>query len=142
MLADRWIRAGFLLIGGTTLVGPLVVSRGFTNRILFEAYPTVITPFVLLLLVFSGVAYVAVASRFREHRALVGLFAVVKLLFAGTWIAWGLGGNASLADLFAKDSFAGLFFASYGVLDLACALFFLWVTISLKSPAGTAVQDG
>ena len=52
-------------------------------------------------------------------------FALEKLVYVVVWFNW-ISEN-SLAQLYAKDLFAGVFYSIYGPNDLIFMLFFAWV---------------
>lgn len=114
------IAAGLMNIGGV-----LVFSRGFTNRAINEADPVVMSNFGLVMIVVWGLAYLGAAASGVRLKWLAGAFAVEKLVYVVAWGLW-LSGN-SLAQLYATDAFAGIFFAIYGLNDAAFMLFFAWM---------------
>ena len=63
---------------------------------------------------------------------LAGAFAVEKVVYVVVWIMWHSGN--SIAQLYSKDVFAGVFFSIYGVNDFVFMLFFAWVFLN-QSPA-------
>ncbi len=118
-------RKGFIAAGLMNILGVLLLSRGFTNAAIHEADPVVMSRFGLLMIVIWGLAYLGAAAVAGQARWLAAAFAVEKLVYGAVWLAW-LSQN-SLAALYAKDAFAGLFFSIYGANDLAFMLFFAWV---------------
>ena len=121
------IAAGLMNIGGV-----LVFSRGFTNTAINQADPVVMSNFGLLMIVVWGLAYLGAATVTSGIRWIAGAFAVEKLVYVVVWCKW-LSAN-SLAELFAKDLFAGVFFSIYGANDLVFMLFFASVFF-LKQPS-------
>ena len=121
------IAAGLMNIGGV-----LVFSRGFTNTAINQADPVVMSNFDLLMIVVWGLAYLGAATVTSSIRWIAGAFAVEKLVYVVVWCKW-LSAN-SLAELYAKDLFAGVFFSIYGANDLVFMLFFAWVFF-LKQPS-------
>ncbi|MBA4213082.1 MAG: hypothetical protein C0449_08380 [Polaromonas sp.] len=121
------IAAGLMNIGGV-----LVFSRGFTNTAINQADPVVMSNFGLLMIVVWGLAYLGAATVTSSIRWIAGAFAVEKLVYVVVWCKW-LSAN-SLAELYAKDLFAGVFFSIYGANDLVFMLFFAWVFF-LKQPS-------
>jgi hypothetical protein len=121
------IAAGLMNIGGV-----LVFSRGFTNTAINQADPVVMSNFGLLMIVVWGLAYLGAACVTSNIRWIAGAFAVEKLVYVVVWCKW-LSEN-SLAELYAKDLFAGVFFSIYGANDLVFMLFFASVFF-LKQPS-------
>jgi len=121
------IAAGLMNIGGV-----LVFSRGFTNTAINQADPVVMSNFGLLMIVVWGLAYLGAATVTSGIRWIAGAFAVEKLVYVVVWCKW-LSAN-SLAELYAKDLFAGVFFSIYGANDLVFMLFFASVFF-LKQPS-------
>ena len=58
-------------------------------------------------------------------RRQVTLDGVEKLVYVVVWVIWHSGN--SLAQLYSKDVFAGVFFNIYGINDFVFMLFFAWV---------------
>lgn len=107
----------------------LVFSRFFTNAVIPEFDPVVMSNFGLLMIVVWGLAYISVAKNYHNVKWLVGVFAVEKFIYGFIWIKWMLNNNVS--DVFAKDEMAGIFYAVYGVNDWMFFIFFLFVFIRL-----------
>ena len=104
------------------VVGVLVFSRLFTNVAINEADPAVMSNFGLLMITVWGLAYIGAATISANIKWLAGAFAVEKLVYVITWLAWQ--SSNSLAELYSKDKFAGVFFGIYGVNDAMFMLFF------------------
>jgi hypothetical protein len=120
-----FLRNGFIAAGLMNVVGVLVFSRGFTNVAINEADPVVMSNFGLLMIVVWGLAYWGAATIDARIPWLAGAFAIEKLVYVAAWVMW-LSQN-SLADLYAKDMMAGMFFSIYGLNDFVFMLFFAWV---------------
>ncbi len=121
-------RNGFIAAGVMNIVGVLVFSRLFTNSAINEADPVVMSNFGLLMIAVWGIAYLGAASIGASVKWLAGAFAIEKLVYVLTWLAW-LSAN-SLTALYAKDFFAGIFYSIYGPNDFLFMLFFAWVFFS------------
>ncbi len=121
-------RNGFIAAGLMNIGGVLVFSRGFTNAAINEADPVVMSDFGLLMIVVWGLAYLGAASVAAGVRWLAAAFAIEKLVYVAVWLVW-LSQN-SLAALYAKDPFAGVFFGIYGANDFVFMLFFAWVAFA------------
>lgn len=111
------VAAGLMNIGGV-----LVFSRLFTNQAVNDADPVVMSNFGLVMIIVWGLAYLAAAASRAHLKWLAGAFAVEKLVYVVAWIAWHSGN--SLSQLYATDAFAGIFYAIYGLNDLAFMVFF------------------
>jgi len=118
------ITTGFIFAGLMNM-SALVFSRLFTNGVIAEADPVVMSNFGLLMIVVWGLAYISVAKCYQQVKWLVGVFAVEKLIYGIAWVRWLL--DNSLSEVMDKDVMAGLFFASYGVNDWIFCIFFTLV---------------
>ena len=119
------IRNGLIAAGLMNIGGVLLFSRAFTNVSINNADPVVMSNFGLLMIVVWGLAYVGAAAVTTSIKWLAAVFAVEKLVYGVVWIRW-LSEN-SLAQLYATDRFAGVFFSIYGANDLMFMFFFAWV---------------
>jgi len=106
----------------------LLFSRGFTNAVINEADPVVMSNFGLLMIVMWGVAYLAAATITSNIKWIAGVFALEKLIYVIVWVKWLLGN--SLEAVYSADLFAGLFYSIYGVNDFLFMIFFAWVFLS------------
>lgn len=107
----------------------LVFSRFFTNVVIPEFDPNVMSNFGLLMIVVWGLAYISVAKNYQSVKWLVGVFAVEKFIYGVIWIKWML--NNNVLDVFAIDTMAGMFYAIYGLNDWIFFIFFSLVFIRL-----------
>lgn len=105
--------------------GVLIFSRAFTNGAINAADPVVMSNFGLLMIAVWGLAYMGAAAISLNIKWLAGAFAVEKLVYVVVWLMWHSGN--SLAQLYSKDVFAGVFFSIYGINDFVFMLFFAWV---------------
>ena len=121
------IRNGFIAAGLMNIGGVLLFSRGFTNAAINNADPVVMSNFGLLMIVVWGLAYLGAAAITSDIKWLAGAFALEKSVYVVVWVNW-LSEN-SLAQLYAEDLFAGVFFSIYGVNDFVFMLFFAWVLV-------------
>ena len=110
------------------IVGVLLFSRLLTNTAINDADPVVMSNFGLVMISVWGLAYLGAAFIEANAKWLAAAFAVEKLVYVLVWAMWHL--NNSLAALFAKDLFAGVFYSIYGLNDLIFMLFFAWVFFS------------
>lgn len=124
-MSKKLIRHGLIAAGLMNVGGVLMFSRAFTNVAINEADPVVMSNFGLMMIIVWGLAYIGAATIVSSIQWLAGVFALEKLVYGVVWLNW-LSEN-SLAQLYAKDLFAGVFFSIYGANDLMFMLFFLWV---------------
>ena len=124
-------RNGFIAAGLMNIGGVLVFSRGFTNVAINNADPVVMSNFGLIMIAVWGLAYLGAAAISANIKWLAAAFAVEKLVYVVVWAMW-LSDN-SLAQLYAKDMFAGAFFSIYGLNDFVFMLFFAWVCLLRRS---------
>jgi len=125
---NETISKGFV-IAGLMNMSVLLFSRFFTNPVIPEYDPVLMSNFGLLMIVVWGLAYMSVAKNYQHVKWLVGLFAVEKFIYGFIWIQWML--NNNIRDVFAKDKMAGAFYATYGVNDWVFCIFFLLVFFRL-----------
>lgn len=127
-ISNKTISRGFLL-AGLMNTSVLLFSKLFTNEVINETDPSVMSNFGLLMILIWGLAYISVAKNFEKTKWLVGVFVIEKLIYGLVWTNWIL--NNSVANVFDKDVFAGVFFSIYGINDWLFCLFFLLVFIRL-----------
>ena len=125
-IKNSTITKGFI-ISGLMNASVLISSRLFTNPVIPEFDQNVMSNFGLLMILIWGIAYIAVAKNFYQVKWLVGDFAIEKFIYGYVWINWLLKNN--LSDVYAKDSMAGTFYASYGINDWIFCVFFLFVFV-------------
>ncbi|WP_339697767.1 hypothetical protein [Algoriphagus aquimarinus] len=127
-ITTKTISKGFVTAGLMNMA-VLVFSRFFTNPVIPEFDPVVMSNFGLLMIVVWGLAYISVAKNYHHVKWLVGVFAIEKLIYGFIWIKWMLNNNVS--DVFEKDIMAGIFYSVYGVNDWIFFIFFSFVFIRL-----------
>jgi hypothetical protein len=127
----RLLKTGFIAAGLMNIVGVLLFSRAFNNPAINNADPVVMSNFGLLMIVVWGLAYLGAAFISSNIKWLAGAFALEKLVYVVVWVMWL--SNNSLAQLYAKDFFAGVFFSIYGVNDFVFMVFFVWVFLLPKA---------
>lgn len=125
------INIGLIAAGLMNIAGVLVFSRAFTNSAINDADPVVMSNFGLVMIVVWGLAYLSAATIGSNIRWLAGAFALEKLVYVVVWVRW-LSMNG-LAELYAKDVFAGIFYSIYGMNDLVFMLFFTYIFVVRKS---------
>ncbi len=122
---------GLVVAGIINILGALGSSRFFTNTVINEADPIVMSNFGLLMIVIWGLAYIGASTIAGNIKWLALVFAVEKLAYVGAWLIW-LSGN-EFAPLFAKDASAGIFYATYGINDFVFMVFFVWLFFSERA---------
>jgi len=127
-ISNKTISRGFFL-AGLMNTSVLLFSKLFTNEVINETDPSVMSNFGLLMILIWGLAYISVAKNFEKTKWLVGVFVIEKLIYGLVWTNWIT--NNSVADVFDKDAFAGIFFSIYGINDWLFCFFFLFVFIRL-----------
>ncbi len=126
------IKKGFILAGIANIGGVLLFSRGFTNEVINQVDPVVMSNFGLVMICIWGLAYIAAAMLPTNLRWLSGVFALEKLVYVVMWGLW-LSAN-SLEAVYSRDLFAGIFYSIYGLNDLLFMLFFAWVFFRSPQP--------
>lgn len=121
------IRNGLISAGLMNIGGVLVFSRAFTNVAINNADPVLMSNVGLLMIAVWGLAYLGAAAITSRITWLVGAFALEKLVYVLAWFTWH--SENSLAQLYSKDFFAGVFFSIYGINDLLFMIFFAWVFV-------------
>ncbi len=116
------------------IAGVLLFSRLFTNVAINEADPVVMSNFGLAMIAVWGMAYLAAAPISASVKWLAAAFAIEKLAYVLAWFAWHSAN--SLAALFSKDLFAGVFYSIYGLNDLLFMVFFGYVFYSQLNRPG------
>lgn len=127
----KTMRNGLIASGLMNIGGVLVFSRLFSNQALNEADPVVMSNFGLVMIMVWGLAYLGAAASGVHLRWLAGAFAVEKLVYVAMWLAWH--SSNSVAQLYATDAFAGIFYAIYGLNDLVFMVFFAWMFLARPS---------
>ncbi|MCP4438874.1 MAG: hypothetical protein GY810_08005 [Aureispira sp.] len=124
------ISKGFLAAGAANILGVLLFSKAFTNEVLNQADPVVMSNFGLVMIIVWGLAYIAVAQSYDKVRWLSAVFALEKLVYVVMWVLWM--SNNDIGALYNQDLFAGIFYTIYGINDITFLLFFVWAFWSSK----------
>ncbi len=127
MSDSPWIARGFQLAAAVNILGILLFSLAFTNPRIGELSPQVFSTFGQGAVVLWGLAYLACAGCYRSAKWIVAVFALEKLVYFGTWVAWTLERGSELTSIFETSAVTGVFFTIYGPNDLLFGLFFGWV---------------
>lgn len=128
-IKNTHIEKGFVLAGLANMT-VLVFSKFFTNPVIPEFDPVVMSNFGMLMILIWGLAYISIAKNYAHVKWLVAVFAIEKLIYATVWVNWML--NHSLSAVYEKDLMAGLFYSIYGVNDWLFFAFFSFVFIRLQ----------
>ena len=82
-MSGNLIRNGFIAAALMNIGGVLLFSRAFTNDVINQADPVVMSNFGLLMIVVWGLAYLGAAFIQGNLRWLAAAFAIEKLVRAG-----------------------------------------------------------
>jgi hypothetical protein len=74
-----------------------------------------------------GLAYLALAQRYAAAPAVALVFCLEKLFYSQHWLFWMSEHMGDLSTMMEADPLTGMFFAIYGIGDLAFMVFFGWV---------------
>lgn len=111
-------------------VGVLIFTKGFTNDVIPQTDPVVMSYFGLLMIMVWGLAFIAVARIFEKVKWLVGVFVLEKLAYVIAYLLWF--SNNSLSEVYDQDLLAGLFYSVYGLNDFLFLLFFGYVFLKIQ----------
>ena len=125
------IQNGFIAAGLMNIGGVLLFSRGFTNEVINQADPEVMSNFGLLMIIVWGLAYISVAKSYEKVSWIAAVFALEKLIYVAIWGMW-ISDN-ELGVLYSKDLFAGIFYSIYGLNDFVFMLYFGWVFLKTRN---------
>jgi hypothetical protein len=125
----RFIFLGFIAAGLTNILGMLAASEFFTNQAFHELSPEVFSDFGTFMVMVWGLAYLSVAKQAHQLPAICFVFAFEKAIYVYTWVIWITRKSDMLPIIKEETPLLALFYSSYGLIDLAYALFFAWVGI-------------
>ncbi len=130
---SKKITLGFVTAGLMNIIAILIFSKFFTNDVIPETDPVVMSNFGMLMIMVWGLAYISVSKSYNSEASgvkwLVLVFAIEKLIYGIAWILW-LSTN-SISEVYEQDIFAGVFFSIYGLNDLLFCFFFSYVFVKL-----------
>lgn len=133
-MSEKTIRNGFIAAGLMNIIAVLVLSRFFTNDVIPETDPVVMSNFGLLMIMVWGIAYLAMSRSYRKAKWVVLTFVIEKLIYVIAWLLWMV--QNSVSAVYEKDLFAGVFYSVYGVNDFIFFVFFAYVFYEIqRSPA-------
>lgn len=107
----------------------LAASEFFTNTAFHKLSPEVFSDFGTFMVMVWGLAYLAVARQAHQLPAICFVFAFEKAIYVYTWVIWISSKSDMLPIIREETPLLALFYSSYGLIDLAYALFFAWVGI-------------
>ena len=123
----------FWMAGAYNVLGVLLFSKVFTNRLLASLDPVVCSWLGLVSIVLWGFAYASVARSYPTVPCLLLVFFVEKMIYTTTWLIWLIKNRDRLPSLFSESPLTAIFFSTYGAGDFVFGLFFLWVAIKTLS---------
>ena len=126
-MSNKTIKNIFFLAGVINILGVIIFSEFFTNEILIETDPIVMSKFGLIMITIWGLAFIATAYHFNKNRWIVGVFCIEKMAYVIAWCIWYYNKEFTFGSLFEKDLMSGLFYSIYGLNDLLFLLFFSYV---------------
>ena len=118
------------LSGIINIGGALVFSRFFSNKVINESDPVVMSNFGLLMIVLWGFIFIAMASKWEHLKWMIGVFVIEKFIYGFIWTKWLM--NNSLSNVYEQDTMAGIFYTIYGANDWFFCIFYLIVFIYLS----------
>lgn len=130
IIKNSIITKGFI-VAGLMNATVLIFSKLFTNSVIPEFDPTVMSNFGLLMILIWGLTYISVAKNYLNVKWLIGVFAIEKFIYGYIWINWIL--NNNVYEVYKKDVMAGIFYSIYGINDWVFFIFFLLVFIQLAN---------
>ena len=139
-MSNAFIRNGFIAAGLVNILAVLLLSRAFTNGVIPETDPVVMSNCGLLMIAVWGLFFLAVATRYHYVKWVVGAFVVEKLVYAVVWFRWIT--THDVAAVYARDAFAGVFYSVYGLNDFFFFLFFAAVFYQLHRKDAKPLSNG
>lgn len=129
-LNKELIKKGMYLSGIMNIAGVLVLSRFFTNKVINETDPIVMSNFGLLMIIVWGLVFLAMAPKWEHFKWVIGAFAIEKFIYGFTWTNWIM--HNDLFSVYKKDTMAGIFYTIYGLNDWFFCVFYLIIFIYLN----------
>lgn len=136
------INLGFKIAAAVNILGILVFSLGFTNEQLVALSPVVASRFGLICIMLWGFAYLAVANTYQYVPALIGVFAIEKLVYVVTWLIWMQEFSHDLPRIYVESPLTATFYAIYGPNDFLFCLFFAYVAIKFRRAEASTASHG
>jgi len=129
-MKQNLISKGFIAAGLINIITVPIISKLFTNQVVNNTQPEVMSNFGLLMIVVWGLAYISVNKTYRNLKWLVAVFAIEKFIYAIAWLQWSL--KNELNTVYEQDTLAGVFYTIYGANDFIFFLFFTYVFIKIS----------
>ena len=129
-MTSNAISKGFIISGVMNTIGILIFSKFFTNEVIPNSDPVVMSYFGLLMIMVWGCAFIAVAKTFEKVGWLIAIFTVEKLCYVIAFILWHSSHN--VIQVYEHDLLAGLFYSFYGLNDFIFMVFFGYVFLKVK----------
>jgi len=129
-MTEKSLRKGFIAAGLMNIVAVLILSRFFTNEVIPEQDPVVMSNFGLLMIIVWGFLYIALAFNYRSAKWVVATVVIEKFIYVVAWLLWMI--NNNVIDVYERDLFAGIFYSVYGINDFIFFLFFLYVFYKIQ----------
>ena len=129
-MSEKILRNGFIAAGLMNIIAVLIFSKFFTNSVIPETDPVVMSNFGLLMIMVWGLAYIGLASNFKHAKWVVATFVVEKLIYVIAWLLFIF--NKDVSSIYDRDLFAGIFYSVYGMNDFIFFMFFLYVFYKLQ----------
>lgn len=124
-------KSGLIAAGFANIIGVQICSKLFSNNVLNEADPVIMSNFGLLMICIWGGAYIATSTIHSNILWLAAVLAVEKLIYFISWVNWLFHNDLWL--VYEADFLAGFFYSIYGLNDFAFMLFFMWICVREKS---------
>ena len=122
------IKSGFIAAGAVNIVAVLIFSKGFTNSVINDFDPVVMSNFGLLMIMVWGLVFLGAAQITQGLKWIAGAFVIEKLVYVVSWLLWIK--DHSLGSVYEQDLLAGIFYSIYGLNDFLFMLFFGWVFLT------------
>jgi hypothetical protein len=127
MLRSKRGGATLLFIGGLVNIGGMLsFNRGFTSDVLSQFDPETFSTLGMISICLWGGAYLGAIRIYEQARLLLAVFALEKLIYAGTWLHWIVSRHAVLGQI---PWMPRLFFSTYGLIDFAFGLAFAYLAL-------------
>jgi hypothetical protein len=125
----RIVTLGFLLSGAWNVMGMLLFSKLFTNRLLASLDPAVFSWFGQIAVVLWGLAYWSVATSYSCVPWLLVVFFLEKMIYGARWLAWLIAHGKTLPKIASESFLTAMFYAIYGAGDIAFGFLFGWLAL-------------
>jgi len=121
----------FLLAGAWNVLGMLLFSKFFTNRLLASLDPAVFSWFGQIAVVLWGLAYASVARSYPYVPWLLVVFFVEKMIYGARWLTWLVAHGKTLPKVASESFLTAMFYTIYGAGDLAFGFLFGWLALRI-----------